>query len=224
MPRTTLLTNILNVIIYAAGILLILGSLGISIAPLLTALGVGGMAVALGLQETLANICAGLYLLMSRQLRIDDYIRLSTGEEGKVADITWRFTTIMSIAGNAIVVPNQKISSAIITNYCMPEQDMSIKIKCGVAYNSDLDKVEAVTIETAKEVMQAVDGTVIKEPTLRFHTFNDSSIDFNVILHCSEFANQFTIKHEFIKAITKRYRQEGIVIPFPIRTIINKEE
>ena len=125
IPQTSLLPNIINVVIYAMGILLILSSMGISIAPLLTAMGIGGMAIALGLQETLANICAGIYLLMSKQLSIDDYVRLSTGEEGRVADITWRFTTIIATSGNAVVVPNQKISSAIITNYCMPEPDMT---------------------------------------------------------------------------------------------------
>ena len=222
LPRTTLLHNVLNIFIYSAGILLILGSLGISVAPLITALGIGGMAVALGLQETLANICAGLYLLMSRQLHIGDYIRLSSGEEGKVEDITWRFTTILSISGNAIVVPNKQISSAIITNYCMPEPDLAIKIHCGVAYDSDLEQVEQVTLDVAREIMLQVDGSICNQPAVRFHTFNDSSIDFDIILHCSQFTNQFTLKHEFIKALTARYRQEGINIRYPIRTIVQQ--
>ena len=221
IPQTSLLPNIVNVVIYALGILLILSAMGISVAPLLTAMGIGGMAIALGLQETLANICAGSYLLMSKQLSIDDYVRLSTGEEGRVADITWRFTTIIATSGNAIVVPNQKISSAIITNYCMPEPDMTIKVPCGVAYDSDLDFVEKVTVEVAEQVTKEVDATVTKKPAVYFHTFNDSSIDFNVVLHCSQFADQFRLKHEFIKALTRRYRQEGIEIPFPIRTVYN---
>ena len=221
IPQTSLLPNIINVVIYAMGILLILSSMGISIAPLLTAMGIGGMAIALGLQETLANICAGIYLLMSKQLSIDDYVRLSTGEEGRVADITWRFTTIIATSGNAVVVPNQKISSAIITNYCMPEPDMTIKVPCGVAYDSDLDFVEQVTLEVAWEATKKIDETMTKPPKVYFHTFNESSIDFNVVLHCSKFADQFKLKHEFIKALTKRYRQEGIEIPFPIRTVYN---
>ena len=172
--------------------------------------------------KTLANICAGIYLLMSKQLSIDDYVRLSTGEEGRVADITWRFTTIIATSGNAVVVPNQKISSAIITNYCMPEPDMTIKVLCGVAYDSDLDFVEQVTLEVAWDITQKIDNTITKKPGVYFHTFNESSIDFNVVLHCSKFADQFKLKHEFIKALTKRYRQEGIEIPFPIRTVYNR--
>lgn len=222
IPQTSLLPNIINVIIYSMGILVILSSMGVSIAPLLTALGVGGMAIALGLQETLTNICAGLYLLISKQLNIDDYVRLSSGEEGRVSDITWRFTTIISSAGSAVVVPNQQISSAIITNYCMPEPDMVIKIPCGVSYDSDLEFVEAVTIDVAKKVTAMIDPDMTKEPSVLFHTFNQSSIDFNVNLHCSKFQDQFKLKHEFIKALTKRYREEGIEIPFPIRTIYSK--
>lgn len=219
IPQISLLPNIVNVLIYSMGILFIISSMGISIAPMLTAMGIGGMAIALGLQETLTNICAGLYLLLSKQLSIDDYVRLSTGEEGRIADITWRFTTIIATSGNAIVVPNQKISSAIITNYCMPEPDMSIKVACGVSYDSDLEEVERVTIEVAKEVTKKVDATVTKEPSVFFQNFSESSIDFNVLLHCSQFTQQFKLRHEFIKALTKRYREEGIEIPYPIRTV-----
>ena len=81
--------------------------------------------------------------------------------------------------------------------------------------------VEQVTLEVAWEITQKVDNTVTKKPGVFFHTFNESSIDFNVVLHCSKFADQFKLKHEFIKALTKRYRQEGIEIPFPIRTVYN---
>ena len=223
LPRTTLLNAIVNVIIYAMGVLVILQYYGISIAPILTALGVGGMAVALALQETLANIFSGLHLIISKQLRLGDYIRLSSGEEGRVTDITWRFTTIAPVGdGNMVVIPNQKIASAIITNYSLPRKDIVIKIPIGVAYDSDLEKVEQVTLEVANQVMEEVDQELDIPPTVRFHTFAESSIDFNVFLHSSNFDHQFILKHEFIKALTKRYREEGIDIPFPIRTIVQE--
>ena len=224
LPRTTLLNAIVNVIIYAMGVLVILQYYGISIAPILTALGVGGMAVALALQETLANIFSGLHLIISKQLRLGDYIKLSTNEEGRVTDITWRFTTIAPVGdGNMVVIPNQKIASAIITNYSLPRKDIIIKIPIGVAYGSDLDQVERVTLEVATKVMEEVDRELDIPPTVRFHTFGESSIDFNVIMHSSNFDHQFLLKHEFIKALTKRYREEGIEIPFPIRTIVQEK-
>ena len=225
LPKTTLLNTILNVVIYAMGVLVVLQYYGISIAPILTAMGVGGMAVALALQETLANIFSGLHLILSKQLRLDDYIKLSTGEEGRVTDITWRFTTIVPAGGgNMIVIPNQKIASSNITNYSMPRKDIVISIPVGVAYDSDLDKVERVTLDVAKEVMAQIDKDVKMEPAVRFHTFGESSIDFNVVLHSSSFEHQFLLKHEFIKALTRRYREEGIEIPYPTRTVLQPEE
>ena len=225
LPKTTLLNTILNVVIYAMGVLVVLQYYGISIAPILTAMGVGGMAVALALQETLANIFSGLHLILSKQLRLDDYIKLSTGEEGRVTDITWRFTTIVPAGGgNMIVIPNQKIASSNITNYSMPRKDIVISIPVGVAYDSDLDKVERVTLDVAKEVMAQIDKDVKMEPAVRFHTFGESSIDFNVVLHSSYFEHQFLLKHEFIKALTRCYREEGIEIPYPTRTVLQPEE
>jgi len=224
LPKTTLLDTILNIVIYAMGVLVALQYYGISIAPILTAMGVGGMAVALALQETLANIFSGLHLILSKQLKIDDYIKLSTGESGRVTDITWRFTTIVPVGeGNMVVIPNQKIASSTITNYSMPHRDIIITIPIGVAYDSDLEQVEQVTVEVADEVLEDIDHAITAKPLVRFHTFGESSIDFNVILHSSNFDNQALIKHEFIKRLTKKYRELGIEIPYPVRTVIQGE-
>lgn len=224
MPKSSLLNNIVNFGIYAMGFLVILQYYGISIAPILTALGVGGMAVALGLQDTLANIFAGIHLILSKQLRINDFIKLSGGEEGRVTDITWRFTKLQSVNNNVVVVPNQNISKAIITNYSMPRQDITISVAIGVSYDSDLERVEAVCIETAKGILAKYDPTVMTDPVVRYNQFADSSINFNVIMHVSDFMSQYVVKHEFIKAITKSFRRENIEIPFPIRTVIHGDE
>lgn len=224
LPKTTLLNNILIGVIYAMGLLVILQYYGISIAPILTAAGVGGMAVALALQETLANIFSGLHLILSKQLRIGDYIRLNSGEEGRVTDITWRFTTIIPLgASSTIVIPNKTIAGANITNFSLPTQNINISIPVGVAYDSDLAAVERVTIETAKEVLARVDDNPNANPLVLYTDFGDSSINFNVILPSRIFDHQAMIKHEFIKALTDRYRAEGIDIPYPIRTIIQEE-
>ena len=224
LPKTTLLNNILIGVIYVMGVLVILQYYGISIAPILTAAGVGGMAVALALQETLANIFAGLHLILSKQIRIGDYIRLGTGEEGRVTDIAWRFTTIVPLgASNTIVIPNKTIAGANITNFSMPTRNLNISVPVGVAYDSDLALVERVTIETAKEVLARVDDNPNAEPLVRYTDFGDSSINFNVILPSSMFDHQCVIQHEFIKALTDRYRAEGIDIPYPIQTIIQEK-
>jgi small-conductance mechanosensitive channel len=222
---TTLFSNITKLVVFIIGLLVILDLLGISITPMLTALGVGGLAVALALQDTLSNLFAGIQIIASKKLRVGDYIKTDTGEEGYVTDITWRNTTIRALPNNIIVVPNAKLSSTIVTNFYMPESEMSVLVEVGVSYASDLEKVEKVTIEVAKEVMKEVLGGVPGfDPFIRYNTFGDSSINFTTILRAREYVDQYLIKHEFVKRLHRRYNEKGIEIPFPIRTIYMKEK
>ncbi|MEW5807448.1 MAG: mechanosensitive ion channel family protein [Acidobacteriota bacterium] len=219
-PSTTIFMNITKAVIFVIGFLVILQTLGISITPIITALGVGGLAVALALQDTLSNLFAGIHIIAAGKMKPGDYVRLESGEEGFITDITWRNTTIKSFPNNFIIVPNSKLSSAIVTNFDLPEAEIGVSLKIGVSYGSDLEKVEKVTLDVAREVMSTVEGGVPGfEPAVRFHTFSDSSINFNVVLRARDYASQYFVIHEFIKRLHERYRQEGIVIPFPIRTI-----
>ena len=224
MPSSSLITNVIRVAVVVLFGLLILQSFGMSITPLLGALGVGGLAVALALQETLANFFAGIVIILSKQLRPGDFVELSSGEQGYVEDITWRITTIRSLANNMVIIPNYLLSSSTVTNYYQPEQQMSVLINVGVSYDSDLDHVDEVTTEVATRVMTEVEGGIPEvEPFIRFNDFGESSIDFTVIMQTNEVVNQYIIKHEFIKSLHRRYGEEGIQIPFPIRTLHNTE-
>ena len=231
MTQSTLLDTIFRVAIYASGALIILDELEISIAPIMAAMGVGGMAVAFGVRETLENIFSGLQIIISKQIRVNDYIKLSTGDEGKVIDINWRFITVMPAnEGSVVVIPNKVIAGAVTSNFSQPRDDIVLIVPIGVSYDSDLEHVEQVTVEVARKLQIKIDGYEPRfdsegvdrnpmTPVVRYQAFNDSSIDFNAVLHVQTFTNQYVLKHEFIKAITKRYREEGINIPFPIRTL-----
>jgi small-conductance mechanosensitive channel len=193
----------------------------VSITPLLGALGVGGLAVALALQDTLANLFAGVHILASKKVQQGDYVALDGGQEGYIVDINWRNTTIRQIQGNLVVVPNSRFADAIMTNFHQPAQDMSVLVPVGVSYDSDLDEVERVTLEVAREVLKEVEGGVPDhEPLVRFNGFGESSIDFSVILRSREFGDQYRLVHEFIKRLHRRYGAEGIEIPYPIRTLL----
>jgi small-conductance mechanosensitive channel len=222
-PSTTIFTNLTKIIVFIFGFLIVLQALSIPITPLITAMGVGGLAVALALQDSLSNLFSGLQIIASRQLAPGDYVRLDTGEEGFVTDITWRNTTIRALPNNTIIVPNAKLAQAIITNYNLPERELSIIIPVGVSYSSDLERVERITIEVARGVLTSVEGGIPDfTPLVRFHTFGDSSVEFSVILRARGFVDQYLLKHEFVKRLHKRYHDEGIEIPFPIRTIYMK--
>ena len=228
---SSLLQTIFKTLIYASAALIILQEFGISIAPIITAMGVGGMAVAFGVQETVANVFSGLHLIISKQVKINDFIKLSSGEEGRVTDINLRFTTITPAAdGSTIVIPNKNIAGAVITNFSRPREDVGIVINMGVGYESDLDLVERVTLEVAKDVQRRFDdydpndASSKLHPAVLYQEFGESSINFWAVLHASVYTKQLKIKHEFIKEITRRYREENINIPFPIRTVLMPEE
>ena len=126
-----------------------MNELGVSITPILTALGVGGLAVALALQDTLSNFFAGFYIMMAGQIRVGDYVKLDSGEEGYIVDISWRSLTIRTLPNNIVVVPNSKVAQANVTNYSLPEKRMSLLIKVGVSYDSEPDQIERILVEEA---------------------------------------------------------------------------
>jgi small-conductance mechanosensitive channel len=213
--NVTIFANITRVVVLGVGILVMLQSLGVSITPLLGALGVGGLAVALALQDTLANLFAGVHVLAAKTIEPGDYIKLSTGQEGYVVDINWRNTTIRTLSDNIEVIPNMRFSDTILTNYHRPAQDMSILVYAKVAYEVDLDRFEDLLIEVGHEVMKEVQGGVADcDIFVRFNDFNDATVGFHVILRSTEFGDQFRIKHEFLKRLHRVIREEGIAPPY----------
>lgn len=218
-------SRIINIFIWGIGIFMLMDIFGISITPLLASLGIAALAIGLALQETLSNFFSGIYILLSQPVRVGDYIEIENGSKGYVTNIGWRETRIRTLPNNTVVIPNGKLSQSIITNYYLPHKEMACLVQVGVSYTSDLEKVEKVTIEVGKEVLQKVTGGVKTfDPFIRYHTFNDFSIDFTVILRVDEFVDKYLTTHEFVKALHKRYKKEGIEIPFPIRTIHMKGE
>jgi small-conductance mechanosensitive channel len=198
------------------GVLIILDMLDIKITALLASLGIGGIAVALALQDTLANFFSGLYILADRPIRVGDYIKLESGEEGYVVDIGWRSTRIRTLPNNIVVVPNQKLSQTIITNYYLPETRMSLLIPISVSYKSDPRKVEEILVDVAKSAAGEVKGLLSEPaPFVRFIPgFGESSLDFTLICQVVEFTDQYLVQHELRHRIFERFKKEGIEIPF----------
>ena len=202
-----------------------LGTLGISIAPIIASLGITSLAVALALQPTLTNFFSGAQLVLDKPIRVGDYIELDSGEQGFVERIGWRTTWIKMLPNNTIIMPNSLLSESKIINYFYPEKELSVPIDVGVHYDSDLDYVEPVTLDVAREILKTHKwGVPNYETFVVFHTFDSSSINFTVMLRTREYFNRFFIKSEFIKALHKRYAQEGIVIPYPIRAVNTSQE
>ena len=216
---------VVRAVVMGLGLLILLDNFGVSITPILASLGIGSLAVALALQPTLENFFSGIQIVIDKPISVGQFIRLDSGEEGYVEKIGWRSTWVRMLPNNVVVIPNKVLVGSRILNYYYPQTEISILVQVGVHYDSDLERVEKVAIEVAEDVLKTVEGGVPEfKPFIRYHTFNDFSIDFTVILRAKEFVDGYLIKHEFIKRLHKRFNEEGIVIPYPISTLDwNKE-
>jgi len=218
MPK--LVIKVINIFIYFIGLIIILKHFNVEITPLVATLGIGGIAIGFALQDTLSNFFAGLHIISDKPINIGDFVELEGNVSGYIEDIGWRTTRIRTLPNTLVIVPNSKIASTIITNDSLPVPEMSVVIQCGVAYTSDLEKVEEVTVDVARKIQKIVSGAVKGfEPFIRYHTFGDSNINFAIILRVEKFVDKYLVTHEFIKALKKAYDKEGIEISWPIRKI-----
>lgn len=217
--------GVARIAILCIGLLVLLSTLGISITPVIASLGITSLAVALALQPTLENFFSGVQLVTDKPIRVDDYIELDSGEQGFVQKIGWRSTWIKMLANNTIIIPNSNLSKAQIINYFYPEKQLSVPVEVSVHYDSDLAHVEQVTLEVARDILVSHEyGVADYDTFVLFHTFDNSSINLTVMLRAKEYFNRFFIKSAFIKALHQRYKEEGIVIPYPIRAINTSQE
>lgn len=212
---------VVRVVFGAFGTMIVLENLGISLTAVWTTLGVGSVAIALALQDTLSNFFAGVYLRLDHPVGLGDYIKLESGEEGFVVERGWRSTRIKALSNNTIVVPNAKLASAIVTNFSLPDPHMSLLIPVSVNLNSDPEKVENILVEEASNASETVPELLRDSaPFVRFIPgFGQFSLDFTLICSVGNYVDQYVVQHELRKRIYKRFRDEGIEFPIPQRDV-----
>ena len=211
VPISALTRNIVRLAVVVGGLLVVLNELGIEIRPMLAALGVGGLAVALALQEPLANLFAGLFVSLAGQVRIGDHVKLDTGIEGKIVDFNWRSTWLEVPGGSVAVVPNSKLSQSIVTNFNLPTPELAIPVEFTLRYEDDPGKAERVALEVAEAVVRDTPGTATKySPVMRFHTFHDLGLRGTVTVRAKTWSDQGLIRHRLVMALHDRFRAEGI--------------
>jgi len=225
LPSTGIFKGLTNFAIFSLGVLFILQSFGISITPLITALGVGGLAVSLALKDTLSDLFGGINILLSKTMQEGDYVQLDNGYQGYVENVGWRYTTIRERANNIISIPNSVLSGSISKNFSSMDSAFRVPIQIGVSYDSDLDHVEKVALEVANDLYENLECiSKSYKPVIRFREFADSSINFFIYFQGKNFGDHNTIMNSYIKKLHKRFREEKIDIPYPIRTLIHKNE
>jgi small-conductance mechanosensitive channel len=208
--------NIARVIILVGVVFLFLSLWRINITPLLASAGIAGVAVALAAKETLANFFGGVSVFLDQPFKTTDYIILDSGERGEVAEIGLRSTRILTRDDVMISVPNSIIANSKIVNESAPEPRFRVRIKVGVAYGSDVDQVEAVLLDVARDNSLVVSQP---EPRVRFRSFGDSSLDFELLCWAHSPRDKGRLVHDLNRDIYKAFERMGIVIPFPQRDV-----
>ncbi len=211
VPVPGLMRHVVRFVVVTVGLLIILNGFGVEITPMLAALGVGGLAVALALQDPLANLFAGLFVTLAGQLRIGDYVRLDLGVEGTITDFNWHSTRVQSTAGDIIIVPNARVAKAVVTNFSLAASEVTFLVELVVAPGNELARVEEVTIDLAKEVQRTAEGAAPGfDPMFRVLAFTEVGIRIAVVMRARTFTDQALVRHQLLKSLDRRYREAGI--------------
>ncbi len=203
--------TLIRVLIFTFGAIALLRLYNVNITPLLTALGVGGLAVALALQDTLANFFAGIHILIEEPVAVGNFIRLSENEEGMVTDIGWRTTRLRTGRNNIVVIPNTKITSGILTNYSMPELRVGVEVPVMVAHEADAEQVSRAVLE---EIL-ATDGVLATpEPRVFFNPgILLTHLQLTAAFSVADFTRQGPVASDVRLRIYHRLRNEGVPLP-----------
>lgn len=221
--RNTLLRKL------AVGSILVIGTLaamsvgGLDIGPLLAGGAIGGVIIGLALQDSLSNVFGGLLLAMDGNVRVGEMVRFPDGQTATIENIGWRSSSLRLLDSTILVVPNSILSKDRFINLSRPTLVTSVHVDCGVAYGEDLDRVERIAIDVALQVQHSLEGgEALPEPYLRWKQFADSSVNFRLFMDIPEPRVQFLASSDLLKALHNRFREEGIDIPFPMRTLVMK--
>lgn len=216
---TTLVKYIINALIFIGGVGAALGFFEVSIFPALTALGVGGLAVALAFQDTLANVFAGVNLTAARQIRVGDYVSVDPHTEGFVIDIGWRMTTLRALENNLIFIPNKRLGEATMTNFSRPDPSMWIELRFRVALASDPARVEAVVADEITAARAELGGLREDAPLARLREIGPSALEYSFWVAIGNFVDRFALRHKLLTRVLLRLRSEGLEPPLPRQVV-----
>ena len=198
------------------GVLIILGKWEVQLGPLWGALGIGGLAIALALNSSLANVFSGINLILDRSANVGDKVKLESGDVGVVLDIGLRTTLIRTYDNEVISIPNSQLANARIKNYTKPDATIRVSVDFAVAYGSDVAEVKRVVLDV---ISQLDDISQEPEPQVLFLNMGDFSLDMCARVWVDDYGKQFARKLEMTELIYNTLNESGITIPFPTHTV-----
>ncbi|MCL2654541.1 MAG: mechanosensitive ion channel family protein [Coriobacteriia bacterium] len=217
IPASSIFTNLVKVVIYIIGVALILSQLGVSLTPIITTLGIGGVAIGLALQPTLGNLFAGIQIVSSHQIEPGDFVRLASGDEGTVEDVTWSNTTIRKITSELIVVPNSVLGQEPVINFSRNNHQHTLVVPGMVVVGTDVLRLERVVREVANEIMASSHYTYKgATPAFRLTATTAGGISFNTILPIISYRSEPVVRSEFLELLVERFAAEHIELARPL--------
>ena len=209
----------LSLIVFAVGVMLVLNNLGVSIAPILGAAGVVGIAVGFGAQSLVKDFFTGFFMLIENQIRVGDAVEIA-GKTGIVESMTLRRVKLRSYDGSVHYVSNGLITT--VTN--MSTEFAYAVMDVGVAYRENIDRVYEVIRDTARRMRETspLAPSILDDVEIAgVDQWGESA----VVIRCRIKAvplDQWKVRREFLKQLKDRFDAEGISIPFPHRTVVHE--
>jgi MscS family membrane protein len=216
-----LFNNLMMILVVALALYFICLVWNINMTAWMASAGILGLAVSFAAKDTLANLFSGVFILADAPYKLGDFIVLDSGERGEVTHIGIRSTRLLTRDDVEITVPNSIMGNAKITNEAGgPHESYRIRIKVGVAYGSDIDRVHRVLLDVADKQPEVLKSP---EPRVRFRSFGESSLDHELLCWVARPVMKGRASHLLNTAVFKRFQQAGIEIPFPQRDVSVKQ-
>lgn len=211
------------VVIFLVGAALIvtLKHFNYDVLSLLTALGIGSLAIGLAAKDTLANMISGFTLMIDRPFRIGDRIHLASGKWGDVADIGLRSTKIKTVENTLLIIPNSDLCNTALVNMAFPDVKSRGRVDVGIAYGSDVDSVKRLLVGIALEIPEILQDPL---PEAFFVSFGDSALNLSLFFWVEDYGSVFKVTDMVNTMIINRFRENGVQIPYPIRTVMLEKE
>jgi len=214
---TPLAEKVAMIFILGGALMVVLRHFHYDILSLVTALGIGSLAIGMAAKDSLAHLISGFTLMLDRPFRIGDRIQLVGGQVGDVQDIGLRSTKIKTLDNQLLVIPNSDLCNTMVLNQAFPDQRVKGRINLGVAYGSDIQHVKRLLVATAQEVPEVL---VEPMPEAFFTAFGDSSLSLALFFWVDDYGKLFATTDQINILILQRFREQGIEIPYPTRTMI----
>ena len=208
--------KIVSLFLMGAALIVVLKHFNYDIFSLVTALGIGSLAIGMAAKDTLAHMISGFTIMLDRPFRIGDRIQLVGGQIGDVSDIGLRSTKIKTLDNQLLIIPNSDLCNTMLTNQAFPNSRAKGRINICVAYGSDVDQVKQMLVSIAAEV---ADVLADPPPEAFFVSFGDSALNMALFFWVEEYGTLFATNDKINSLILKRFGEHSIEIPFPTRTV-----